>query len=483
MATNAVTRHFELRLTNSQWTVLRDHLFPGDHDEHGAVILAGVGRTPRGVRLIARDVIPAIDGQDYVAGQRGYKMLTADFVRDLSDRAAEERLAYIAIHCHDGTTQVGLSSADRQSHERGYPALLDITDGTPVVGAVLATAAAAGDVWLPDRSRHPLDRVVVSGATRMLLTPAPSNGHTRPARYDRQALLFGDAGQTVLRDATVAIVGCGGIGSVVVELVARLGVGHLIVIDDDIVDVTNLPRWLGARRLDALEWLTREGRPAWMQTLGRRFARPKVKVASRIARRANSDCKVTAVRGDVAHASVAAKLTDVDYIFLAADSFRARLIVNAIAFQFGIPAVQIGAKVRVRRDDGSITEVYSVVRPFGPETGCLWCNHLIPPARLAEEAVGIEQARRQRYVDDPNVAAPSVITLNSVAASYAVNEFLFHLVGLPRAHAGTGYVRFLPTTGEVEYTTPRRDPACPECGTLPNSRRGRGDSRRLPTTD
>jgi hypothetical protein len=478
-----MSRGYELRMTESQWRDLSRHLFPGDGDEHGAVILAGIANTSSGgVRLIAREVALAMDGVDYVPGRRGYRMLAADFVQKLSDRAADEGLAYVAVHCHGGTTSVALSDDDRRSHERGYPALLDILDGPPVAGAVFATAAAAGDVWLPDRSRHALERVVVSGSTRLILTPNRGHIGARRTQYDRQALLFGQVGQDLLADAVVAIVGCGGVGSVLVELLARLGVGHLIVVDNDVVDVTNLPRWVGARRLDAMEWLTREDRPQWMRSVGHRFARPKVKVAARVAKRANGSCRVTIVNGDIADADVAAAITGVDYIFLAADSFRARLVVNAIAFQYGIPAVQIGAKVRVRAEDGIVTEVYSVVRPFGPEAGCLWCNHLIPPARLAEEAVGTDQARRQRYVDTPEVRVPSVITLNSMAASHAVNEFMFHLVGLPKEQGGTDYVRFLPITGEVEHTTPRRDSECPECGDSETSRRGRGDGRRLPTT-
>jgi molybdopterin/thiamine biosynthesis adenylyltransferase len=474
---------FELRLTGSQWDDLRAHLFPGDRDEHGAVILAGVATTPTGTKLVAREIALARDGIDYVPGQRGYRMLTAGFVARHSDRAAREGLAYIAVHCHRGTTMVDLSPDDRRSQERGYPALLDILDGRPVVGAVFATAAAAADVWLPDRTRHPLSRVVVSGSSRFVLTSGSGVGEAAvDARYSRQALLFGPAGQGVLAGLTVAVVGCGGVGSVLVEFLARLGVGHLIVVDNDIVEPSNLPRLVGAARRDAMEWLTREGRPAWLRSLGRRLARKKVRVAARIARTANPGCTVTMIDRDVTAPEAAKAVTGADFVFLAADSFRARLLVNAVCFQYGIPGMQLGAKVRTRADDGSVTEVYSVVRPFGPEVGCLWCNGLIPPARLADEAVTADQRRAQRYVDDDEIAVPSVITLNAVAASYAANEFLLHVTGLPRQHPVDRYIRFLPLTGEVERTVPRRDPDCPECGTGPASRRGRADSRRLPTT-
>jgi molybdopterin/thiamine biosynthesis adenylyltransferase len=270
------------------------------------------------------------------------------------------------------------------------------------------------------------------------------------------------------------------VGSILVELLARLGVGHLILIDDDIVETTNLPRLLGSVRRDAMGWLTHESRPGWVRRLGRRLSSSKVRVATRAARRANPDCHVTGIIGDVADADVARRFTYADYLFLAADTFRARLVCNAIAFQYGVPGVQLGAKVRVRPADGSVCDVYSVVRPFGPDHGCLWCNNLIPPARLAEEAVSSEQRAAQRYVEDDDVAAPSVISLNAVAAAHAVNDFLMHIVGLRKTPA-IDYLRFLPLTGEIEATTPRRSPGCTECGDGTRSRRARGDSRSLPT--
>src|SRR5215217_3063956 len=78
------------------------HLFPGDGDEHGAVIGAAVVSTDRGHRLLARRLFLAEDGVDYVPGERGYRMLTAAFVRDSALDCAEEGLAYLAIHCHGG---------------------------------------------------------------------------------------------------------------------------------------------------------------------------------------------------------------------------------------------------------------------------------------------------------------------------------------------------------------------------------------------
>jgi hypothetical protein len=57
------------------YSQLLAHLFPGDNDEHGAVITTGIAVSGRGVRLLARELHLAVDGVDYVPGKRGYRML------------------------------------------------------------------------------------------------------------------------------------------------------------------------------------------------------------------------------------------------------------------------------------------------------------------------------------------------------------------------------------------------------------------------
>jgi len=78
-----------------------------------------------------------------------------------TDRACrEEKPAYLNAHNHGGTNRVDFSANDLRSHERGYPALLDIAGKLPVGALVLAHDAVAGDTWLPDGRRVPLMRTV-----------------------------------------------------------------------------------------------------------------------------------------------------------------------------------------------------------------------------------------------------------------------------------------------------------------------------------
>src|SRR5207249_1428191 len=138
MAAFGRIKTWRLTLPESIYAALSEHLFSGDNDEHGAIILAGVTQSDRGLRLIARELHLAVDGKDYVPGRYGYRMLRAEFIQSRILRARDLRLAYLAIHNHGGEQSVAFSDDDFASHERGYPALLDIGRGIPVGALVFA---------------------------------------------------------------------------------------------------------------------------------------------------------------------------------------------------------------------------------------------------------------------------------------------------------------------------------------------------------
>lgn len=473
-----LTGPIELRIPPAMHQQVMAHLFPGDGDEHGAVMCATLQRTPRGTRLLARDLFLAVDGIDYLPGQRGYRMLTADFVLDCALHCEANQLVYLAVHCHGGTDRVGFSPDDLRSHQRGYPALLDITNGPPVGALVYATGAIAGEIWLPDRSRIHLDVAVVPGRPVTQLTPEPPPPPpTAGEGYDRQARLFGDRGQAILASLKVGIIGLGGAGSIVNEHLARLGVGEIIAVDPDRIEPSNLPRVVGSRRRDARPWLTYGRLPAFVRRFGAQHRTSKVAIGARVAREANRSTAYRGIFGDVADAAIAQELVDCDFMLLCADTAQARLVFNALVHQYLIPGIQMGAKAQVDTATGQLLDLFTVTRPVVPGDACLWCNGLISSSRLQEEATAPEQLARQRYVDDPGLHAPSVITLNAVAASLATNEFLMMVTGLANQR-DIEWTRTLPRTGEVIAEQPRRDPTCHECSA--SGRIGRGDTVRLP---
>lgn len=437
-AVNPPARGWSLALRPRDWARLESHLH-ADGEEHGAIVLAEVVPGLGGKRLLGRKLLLARDGIDYVVTPAGHHSLSANFVRDAAVMARREGLAYLAFHNHGGGDHVAFSRVDLDSHERGYPSIRQLTGG--LVGAVVCTPqAAAGDLWLADGTRSPLDELVVPGDQLLRLREKPTVvGGIHPSQ-DRQARVFGSTGQLCLRGMRVAVVGLGGVGQVLSQHLSRLGVGELLLIDSDTVDVTNLPRLPGSRSRDV--------------------GTAKVQLARRVAREASPRPRVITMRVPVQDPEALRQLSLCDWIFLAADSHAARHWVNGVVESYLIPASQIGVKVPVD-ERGNVGRIHTVVRRMTPGGGCLWCNGLIKPTELAID-MGDDQERRQaQYVE--GVPAPSVITLNGIAAAHATTDFMLSVTHLSGPHATDHMYEFVEDRTN-HRVRPRRDPDCGWCG-------------------
>ena len=447
----------DILITPEDHEQLMAHLFPGDRDEHGAVLHAGIADCDSGLRLFIKRFVPANLGTDYVKGELGYRALSPSFIHRQIIRCRDDGLAYLAVHNHCTDNHVKFSKIDLESHERGYPALLDIGRGVPVGAVVFGSRAAAADIWLPNKERLGLRSYRVIGRTIKRFYPGSSTEPESQPEYDRQVRMFGPGGQALLGISKIAVVGLGGIGSLIAEQLARLGVGHLVLIDPDRIECTNLSRVVGATALDVETGLL------------------KTQIAVRHAREIADKAILDAIPKDVTNSTVAKRLRDCDFIFLAADSMRARLLINALVHQYYIPSVQVGSKIR-SNSNGTLEEAMCAVRQLRPGKGCLWCNELIDSAQLAIEAKTDDERKRQAYgVNEPN---PSVITLNAVAAAHAVNDFLFDFLEIRPNSTEYGYQYNFFLRGVSSNVAPRRDSDCNECGT----RLGLGDLIELPTT-
>ena len=153
-------------------------------------------------------------------------------------------------------------------------------------------------------------------------------------RFGGVARLFGHAGLERLRAAHVCVVGVGGVGSWVVEGLARSGVGALTLIDLDDVCVTNVNRQLPA--------------------LDGQIGRPKVTVLAERVRLINPECRVTEAQ-EFFTASAAERLLapSFDFIVDAVDRMSHKALLIAGGRDRGVPVLTVGA-AGGRRDAGKI---------------------------------------------------------------------------------------------------------------------------------
>ncbi len=224
------------------------------------------------------------------------------------------------------------------------------------------------------------------------------------ARHDRTVRAISEDGQTALRDARLGIVGAGGIGSVLVEQFARLGVGELIVADPDIVEESNLSRLYGATAED----------------VGRE------KVAVMEDHIESIDSKIDVETHAAPAQELAEQLQTCDAVVAGVDQMSARMWLNEFAVRHLVPYVDAGTIIRTGDTDIQITAMEGIVQTVIPNvTACFSCLDRENPEqarieRLTDEE--LEQEVEDGYVDGTALTPePAVIHLNSLLASKAVD--------------------------------------------------------------
>lgn len=173
---------------------------------------------------------------------------------------------------------------------------------------------------------------VINETDRVGLFPPAGDGHTgkqenlrlleagqMPERYLRNMGTIGFDGQKQLLNARVIVVGSGGLGGAIVELLARLGVGYLKIVDGDVFAAHNLNRQL----------LSTE------RNLGQNKA---IVAANRVAE-INSDVCAVPVPSMLGEDNVVELLTGMDVVVDALDNIPVRLLLSKAAQQLGIPFI------------------------------------------------------------------------------------------------------------------------------------------------
>ncbi|WP_313080734.1 HesA/MoeB/ThiF family protein [Pulveribacter sp.] len=241
-------------------------------------------------------------------------------------------------------------------------------------------------------------------------------------RYSRHIMLdeIGIEGQERILAAHVLIVGAGGLGSPAALFLGSAGVGTLTLVDDDVVDLTNLQRQIAHTTA--------------------RVGLPKVESAAQAVRAINPDVRLNLVRERVGGAALVRLARQADVVLDCTDNYRTRQAINAACVRAGRPLVA-GAAIRL---DGQV----SVYDPRGEGSPCYAC--LFSPESQFEEV----------QCSTMGVFAPMVGIIGTMQAA----EALKLIVGMGQPLTG----RLLLLDGRsMEWTQVRvaRDPQCPVCHT------------------
>lgn len=159
-------------------------------------------------------------------------------------------------------------------------------------------------------------------------------------KFDRVRLLIGEKSLDVLKNASIAVFGIGGVGGFAVEALARSGVGSITIVDSDVVAETNLNRQVIATS----------------ETVGK----DKVEVMKNRLLSINPDIKVNAKKLFILPENVdTLDFKDYDYIIDAVDTVSAKLAIIERAFQKGVPIIScMGTGGKIDSTKLKVEDVY-----------------------------------------------------------------------------------------------------------------------------
>ena len=188
-------------------------------------------------------------------------------------------------------------------------------------------------------------------------------------RYSRQIRLSpnGETRQECLGRARAVVLGCGALGSAAAERLVRAGLGHLTLVDRDLVELSNLPRQTLYTEADAQD--------GW----------PKAEAAARHLRAINGACDITPRVLHISPENIESLIAGADCVLDGGDNFELRYLLNDAAVKHGIPWVYAGVLG---------TEALTLAIVPG-KTPCLRC--LFEQAPSPGSAPQLRNLRRFRY--------------------------------------------------------------------------------------
>jgi hypothetical protein len=402
----------KLRLTQRDHALLKAHLLPGDGLEAVAVALCGRRRSDSHHCLTVRSVVPIPYNECKVRTPDRVTWSTQRLV-PLLEEASRRDLGILKIHSHPGGYPQ-FSSVDDESDSDLFNSVFGWTDSVfPHASAVmLPEGRMFGRAIHPDGAFQPLDSILVPGGD--LNFWIPECGGAVPSFARRHAQLFGSGTTRRLRELAIAVIGCSGTGSPVIEQLARLGVGRLVLVDPDRVEEKNLNRILNATREDAY------------------LKRFKVEVMARAIASMGFGTEVEIIPDDLATPRAVKAVAECDVVFGCMDGVEGRHLLNRLAAFYVLPYFDVGVKLEAD-GYGGINEACGAVHYIRPDGSTLQDRNVYTADQL--KAAGLRRTDPKAYREQVKAGyirgvkedRPAVISINMQMASAAVNEFLARL--------------------------------------------------------
>ena len=443
---------YTLTIRREDYATLRDIVLSAAPLEGAAYLLCGESRSEGEVRLLVREVVPVQD-DDYLVRERYRLSIRSQSYARIAKHAAASGGSVLFIHSHPGGDGVPSPQDDRED-----PGLMDffesrVADRVHGSGVIGATPEWTARVFV-DGEWQRIDTIRIIGQRFAFLRHPDADVLEIPQFFDRQVRAFGPDLQRLLKTLHVGIVGAGGIGSIVADQLARLGVGEVSLFDHDALSATNVTRVYGSTT--ALE------------------NEPKAKILADHLKAIGLGTDVHPHPFSILAETTAKELRACDVVFGCTDKEAPRAILNSLALYYLIPVFDLG--VKISSTDGVIESIDGRITILTPGAACLYCRGRITAETIRLESLTDDERTslaKEGYAPELPDHDPAVITFTTAVATKALTEFLNRLTGAISDEYFSEYLQLF----HLEKVVRTNRPASPDCVCGQPELWGRGDRK------
>jgi len=446
---------YALRMTQAQHETLRAHLFPGDGKEAVALLLCG-RRNGAARHILAVREIHVVPHESCTVRTSTRVTWPTDIVDGLLPSILDKNYAVVKIHSHPIDFR-SFSETDDASDEALFSSIASLAgNDSPHASVIMMPSGELfGRAVVDGKIAGALSSIMVVGDDLVIWQ---SDRHSVAEEFSlRHRQAFGEGTTSLLRSLSVAVIGCSGTGSFVVEELARLGVGKLVLVDSDHIEEKNLNRIVNSSKEDAY------------------LGNYKVHVQAKAIARMGLNQQVRVFPSNLLTQEAILAVAECDIVFGCTDGVESRHILNRIAAFYCIPYIDVG--VRLDADGhGGIAGISGAVHYLQPGLSSLLSRGVYSMATVEAEGMKrtnpelYRQQRGEGYLRGVQEDRPAVITINGTFGSLAVQELLARLH--PYRNQPNGHFAYIGCNlAEVQlYAEPEGEP-CP----LFRPHVGRGD--------
>jgi len=387
-----------LRLTETAYRDISQKLAMGESSDSFMVGLCGSSR------IIRKDGIEILACVNTIATEIYSTQSASSNIIDNWIKGKQKDSAAWPIFFHRKEEDItGLDVLIHDLQLKGYNMILDME--------LLPNSSLTGTLERTGKS-NPIDKILIPGSDILIWTAGNENpDNTDSEQTKRFEQSFGNKTRRIMAGLKIGVVGVSGTGSPIAEMLYRLGVGTLVLVDDDRVETKNLGRIYNSSRQHAQE------------------NRYKVDVLKEAFISNGLPIEVKSIVASTRNPLAVIELAQCDVIFGCIDSESGRALLNRLCTFYLVPYFDLG--VNLQADGiGGLSVIYGAVHYLKPDGSSLISRKCITTEHIEAEDLKrtnpsmYAQRIKEKYIKGVTEERPAVITVNTMTASFALNDFL-----------------------------------------------------------